>query len=443
MTDEMDWAKMQAKYWNAFGDLTRNAATDQARGGAAAAPWQDGIEQWSRLFGNQPNHQSDVVERMLASAKTYLATMQSTLGGAFANPASGFEGSANTGAWMDSLRNAFAMPGGFGMPGFDASLSNNPMSRGLRDIAGQGAKSFEQLGAQMAPFIEAAKRESSAMLNLPAFGSSREKQERLQKLLAAWSEYEEANKSYNAELAKSSQRSFEILEDKLAERSEPGRQIDSMRGFYDLWVDSAEEAYAEIAMAEDFRKVYGDYVNAQMRVRGLMQQEIEHNTRELGMPTRTEINSVEKRLHELRRELRRSAEAGESAMAQELASLRAEVDVLRNAAAEKPVAARVVEKPATVQAQKKSAPTPINSKPAAKAPVAKVATTKATATKASTTKAPAIKLAAAALKPPSKSVASKRSTNTFAASLNKTRAVIAKAEASKSRRAASTSAKRR
>ena len=243
--------------------------------------------------------------------------------------------------------------------------------------------------------------------------------------------------------AKSSQRSFEILEDKLAERSEPGRQIDSMRGFYDLWVDSAEEAYAEIAMAEDFRKVYGDYVNAQMRVRGLMQQEIEHNTRELGMPTRTEINSVEKRLHELRRELRRSAEAGESAMAQELASLRAEVDALRNAAAEKPVAARVVEKPATVQAQKKSAPTPINSKPAAKAPVATVATTKATATKASTTKAPAIKLAAAAVKPPSKSVASKRSTNTFAASLNKTRAVIAKAEASKSRRAASTSAKRR
>ncbi len=437
MTDEMDWAKMQAKYWNAFSDLTRNAATDQARSsGAAAAPWQEGIEQWSRLFGNQPNHQSDVVERMLASAKTYLATMQSTLGGAFANPAAGFDGGANTGAWMDSLRNAFAMPGGFSMPGFDASLSNNPMSRGLRDIAGQGAKSFEQLGAQMAPFIEAAKRESSAMLTLPAFGSSREKTERLQKLLAAWTEYEEANKSYNAELAKSSQRSFEILEDKLAERSEPGRQIDSMRGFYDLWVDSAEEAYAEIAMAEDFRKIYGDYVNAQMRVRGLMQQEIEHNTRELGMPTRTEINSVEKRLHELRRELRRSAEAGESAMAQELASLRAQVDSLRNAAAEKPI--RVADKSVVVPAQKKSVPTPTNSKPLAKMPAAKVAATKTPAAKA-----PANKLAAAAAQAPSKSVASKRSANTFAASLNKTRAVIAKAQASKSKRAASTSAKRR
>ncbi|QBB71324.1 class III poly(R)-hydroxyalkanoic acid synthase subunit PhaE [Pseudolysobacter antarcticus] len=436
MTDEMDWAKMQAKYWNAFNDLTHNAATDQARGGAAAAPWQEGIEQWSRLFGNQPNHQSDVVERMLASAKTYLATMQSTLGGAFANPASGFDGSANTGAWMDSLRNAFAMPGGFSVPGFDASLSNNPMSRGLRDIAGQGAKSFEQLGAQMAPFIEAAKRESSAMLKLPAFGSSREKTERLQKLLAAWTEYEEANKNYNAELAKSSQRSFEILEDKLAERSEPGRQIDSMRGFYDLWVDSAEEAYAEIAMAEDFRKVYGNYINAQMRVRGLVQQEIEHNTRELGMPTRTEINSVEKRLHELRRELRRSAEAGESAMAQELANLRAEVDALRTAAADKP--ARAADKPANVPVQKKSAPVPSKIKPVAKAPVAKVAAPKTPAAKV-----PATKLAAAAAKAPSKSVASKRSANTFAASLNKTRAVIAKTEATKAKRASSTSAKRR
>jgi hypothetical protein len=38
---------------------------------------------------------------------------------------------------------------------------------------------------------------------------------------------------------------------------EPGRRSDLMRGFYVIWVDSAEEAYAEIAMAEDFAAVYG------------------------------------------------------------------------------------------------------------------------------------------------------------------------------------------
>lgn len=369
MTEEMDWTKLQAKYWKAFSELTSNAATEQARASAPSAAWHDGLEQWARLFGNQPNSQSEVVERMLASAKGYLSTMQSTLGSAFANPASGFNGSANTAAWMESLRNAFAMPGAFNMPGFDAMLSNNPLACSLRDIAGQGAKSFEQIGAQLAPFIEAAKHESSVLMKLPTFGASREKQERLQKLLAAWMEYQEASQRYNAELGKSSQRSFEILQDKLAARSEPGRQIDSMRGFYDLWVDSAEEAYAEVAMAEHFRTIYGDLVNAQMRVRSLVQNEIEQSTRDLGMPTRSEVNSVEKRLHELRREFRHAAEAGTNVMVQELTALRAEVDKLKHMTAEKPTVARVTTKSAVASTAKK----PVRSRGKIKSTVATVA----------------------------------------------------------------------
>ena len=367
MTQETDWTRLQAGYWNAFNELARNAAAQQtAAAPATAAPWQEGMQQWSRLFANQPNAQSDVVERMLSSAKSYLATMQATLGSAFGAgtaPPAGDPG-ANGAAWLDGLRQALAMPafggagmapgapaagfpgaGAFagmgGMPGFatmpgmggipgmgnvpgmngmpgmgaglDASLRNNPLARALKDIAGQGARGFEQMASQLEPYIEAAKNESSAMLNLPAFGEHREKQERLNKLIAAWGDYRSADARYNAELAKSSQRGLAILEDKLAARAEPGRQIDSMRGLYDLWVDSAEEAYAEAAMREEFRGIYGDMVNTQMRVRALVQEEFERTARELGMPTRSELNSVEKRLHELRRELRRAAEAREEA----------------------------------------------------------------------------------------------------------------------------------
>ncbi len=84
---------------------------------------------------------------------------------------------------------------------------------------------------------------------------------------------------------------------------------------------------------EEFRGVYGDVVNAQMRVRSQLQQEVERIGVDLGMPTRTELNSVHKRMHDLRRELRDSQEAQSNGAHDgrdaEIAAMRAEIDDLR------------------------------------------------------------------------------------------------------------------
>jgi hypothetical protein len=70
-----------------------------------------------------------------------------------------------------------------------------------------------------------------------------------------------------------------------------------------------------------------------MRVRSQLQQEVERVGVDLGMPTRTELNSVHKRLHDLRRELRDSQEAqrdlGHDGRDAEIAAMRAEIDDLR------------------------------------------------------------------------------------------------------------------
>ena len=105
-------------------------------------------------------------------------------------------------------------------------------------------------------------------------------------------------------MLKVSEQSFARFQLKLAEREEPGRQIDSARGLYDLWIDAAEEAYAEIALSEEFREVYAAVVDAQMRVRQQVQGEIERFCNELGMPTRSEVDSIGQRLQALRREFR-------------------------------------------------------------------------------------------------------------------------------------------
>jgi class III poly(R)-hydroxyalkanoic acid synthase PhaE subunit len=348
-----DWQALQSQYWNAWSDLTRNQAGATPQAGT---PWHEGLEQWSRMFASA-GKQSEAAERLMSSAKSYLSLMQSMLSFAAGKDA----GALNATSWLDALRGGMSMPGfdpaafagmpgfdpasfgripGFdpaafaGMPGMDATaMFNNPMAKALREISGQGAKGFEQLAAGAAPMLQQMQAEGVSWLKAPAFGYAREHQEHYQKMALAMVEFQQANKQYNALIMKSSQRSFEILESKLAERSEPGRQIDSVRALYDLWVDAAEEAYAEIALSDEFRKVYGDVVNSQMRVRSQLQQEVERIGVDLGMPTRTELNSVHKRLHDLRRELRESQEAqrdaGQDGRDSEIAAMRAEIDDLR------------------------------------------------------------------------------------------------------------------
>src|SRR5690606_33293613 len=122
-------------------------------------------------------------------------------------------------------------------------------------------------------------------------GFAREHQERLQAQAKAGLRWQDALAAYNALMAKVSQDAFDRFESKLAEREEPGRQIGSVRALFDLWVDAAEEAYAEAALSADYRKAYGELVNAQMQLRATTQAIAEQVANLLGLPGRTELDS--------------------------------------------------------------------------------------------------------------------------------------------------------
>ncbi|HEX7326301.1 MAG TPA: poly(R)-hydroxyalkanoic acid synthase subunit PhaE, partial [Rhodanobacteraceae bacterium] len=161
---------------------------------------------------------------------------------------------------------------------------------------------------------------------MPTFGLQREQQEKQQALMAAMLNSAEQQRRYQALILRANAQGLERLQNKLADHAEPGRQVESLKALYDLWIDSAEEAYAEIALSDEFREVYGAMVNAQMLERQLMQQQLEELYRQLGLPTRSEVDSLGKRLQELRREQR--AASGGSA-ANELAALRAELAAMK------------------------------------------------------------------------------------------------------------------
>jgi hypothetical protein len=80
-----------------------------------------------------------------------------------------------------------------------------------------------------------------------------------------------------------------------------------------------------------------------MRLRAQMQQAVERLSVVLGMPTRSELNSIGERLQALRREVR--AQRGGDALIDEIAGLRGELEALK-AAVKSPRAAVTREVPA-------------------------------------------------------------------------------------------------
>lgn len=167
---------------------------------------------------------------------------------------------------------------------------------------------------------------------VPGFGLHREQLMQQQELAAAMQAALEANARYQELIQRANAQGLERLQSLLAKRDASSPPIESLKALYDLWVDAAEEAYAEIALSDEFRAAYGEMVNSQMGVRQLQQKQTSQLCRELGMPTREDVSALGERLQQLRRDLRRQ---GSGDVADEILALRREVAALHRELAER------------------------------------------------------------------------------------------------------------
>jgi class III poly(R)-hydroxyalkanoic acid synthase PhaE subunit len=287
-----DFEQLARQYWSAWGDAMRkNAAPAQP----AMPNWNDAVGWWSQLAqgaaaANPGSGAGDAINRFNSQAQQWLGQMQqlaAQFAGTQAQPAD------IAAAWQRML----------------GANGANAFADMFKGMSGPGQQGVEQWMEQMAPMLQSMQREGRSWLGLPAFGFAREHQERWQALAQAQLDYQEKSNAYNALMGEATQLAFRRFEDKLAERSEPGRQLTSARALFDLWIDAAEDAYAEIALSPRFRQVYGEFLNAQMKVRAGLQREVEQYCSQLGVPTRTEIDAAHRKIVQLERELRRLRDA--------------------------------------------------------------------------------------------------------------------------------------
>lgn len=322
-----DFEQLSRQYWTAWNEMMRNAGMAGAptppsfgfgpglagnRGfgvpgampgmggfglpGMGGAPgWREAMAFWNNAASGIPDAGvRNVADRMNAQASVWWSEMQRLAAQLAAQNADAGEIAKQ---WRQVMEGQ----------GSQAVLD---MFKGLQ---GAESHSLEAWYDAARPWLDAWRRETHSWLGMPAFGLTREHQERIQSLLQAQVDYQDRLSAYNALLLKASQDAVAVFEQLLAKHEEPGKQLTTARALFDVWVDAAEQAYAKIALSEEFRRVYGEMVNAQMRLRQQVQREIEQACTVFGLPTRTELDAAHRKIAELERMLRRQSAAAKPA----------------------------------------------------------------------------------------------------------------------------------
>lgn len=402
-----DFEALARQYWSAWGDAMRAAGVPAA--GASAHPgmqgWHEAVDWWTRLAHGGRADVDAAVGRFSAQTHDWYGKMQQ-VAAQFAGQQAGAGDIAD--AWKQALGAAGDNP------------ENNVFPEMLRGMCGQGLQGMEQWVEDASPMLDAWKREGASWLGMPAFGVAREHQQRWQALAQAQLDYQERSNACNALMTSAGQRAFELFEGRLGERAASGDKLESARALFDLWIDAAEEAYADVALSPEYRKAYGALVNAQMRLRAGVQREVEQTSGQFGMPTRTEVDAAHRKIAELERELRRLRDAVEASAANmgprrsagpsprpspegrgsKAASLAAKRTTEKSAAKKttsNQSARKVVKKPVA----KKTAKRTVAGKPAAKKTASKASARK-------TERKPALKQAAPARGKPARTATRKR-----------------------------------
>lgn len=283
-----EWKELQSRFWEWFRRLAA-AQSGNGEGEAQPAPglpWHEGLELWTRLF--RPRESTEAtVEHALARARQFLSWMQRA-----AEKAARHEGVLPSGEELAELMRDFAQSV---LPDPFAWFSGWTVDR-MREL-----EKLWQPAVTLAESLWASQRaDLERLLAIQPFGLFREHQERRQAIAQAVMALVDAEANYRALLARAWQRGIERFEEKLAARGENANPVRSVRELFDLWIDAGEEGFLEVASAAEFRSVYGRLVNAQFRLRQLLQREVELACRALGMPTRSELDGVLRKLKELR-----------------------------------------------------------------------------------------------------------------------------------------------
>lgn len=346
-----DWFQAQQQYWDAWFQGQRQFFEQQNAGNPAAGlsgQWETFFREWQNLTtgngNNVPGADSyrqfftqagkgflDMMEQFCQSSattapedtlKAWTDNMQKFWGGILQQNTQPFDANAQ----FKSFAETFTAAG----PAFWSDLFKNA-------VPGQSHPNTAT-GFLLDPF--------GFYASMPGVGYTREKQEHINLLYRLWIDYEGQMRKYNTEMTKVGLQALQQFQTYIATPPEGAETLESLKDIYIKFVDISEEVYAEFALSDEYTKMYGDVVNALSAYKKQLHTIADDVMEQVNLPNRQEIDSLHKRVHELRRE--------NIQQRKDIEALKAAVGLTETKPAEKPKAAAPKPAPA-----KKAAPSPI------------------------------------------------------------------------------------
>jgi class III poly(R)-hydroxyalkanoic acid synthase PhaE subunit len=329
-----DWMKTQQKYWENWTEMSRKAMGLEK---PVKSPLESAMDHWwqgvapgttdlNQDFMNKMMEQSKSFFRMaehfyqnagegqnwLDAANRTITDLQTMFSGNMENMFNGAESAGD-----DALHKMMAF---WEMP-FD---NWQRMISSLSLVPGDLLRNM--------PHNDGIER----FLSAPGLGYMREEEGQYKQLIQRVISYQRALSEYMRFFSNLGMLSANRLRDKVQALADEGKQIDSARSFYDLWVSSSEEVYGEQVMTPEYAKIHGKLVNALMAVKQKLGHLVDETLGGLNMPTRRELRTLQDRLQDSRREYK---------------TLQAEVEMLKEQVMElrKPVKTKVVENAPTIK----------------------------------------------------------------------------------------------
>lgn len=307
-----NWLQAQHRYWDAWQQLSK-LGTPQPE--ARKDPWSEALEQWWKAVSPAaPDPVQGFYDQLVEQGKQFIKTSETLRRSLMPDggvPPKEWAGTVESS--LNALRDLFAQ----GARGKDKdsrealhqmfSFWELPVDTWQRcasvlcGFPGDALGAFKP-GSDLGDGTEMFQEHVERFLSAPGLGYTREHQEQHQTFMRALMAYQAALQEYNEQFTKIAMNSVDRFRETLLAKGGDDA-ITTLRGLYDLWVDVCEEAYAEQVFTEEYSAAHGKLVNALMAVKLQGRTMVDEAVGTFGLPTRREVDSIEKRLQQLRRDL--------------------------------------------------------------------------------------------------------------------------------------------
>jgi polyhydroxyalkanoate synthase subunit PhaE len=321
----MTYQRQYQSAWQALMSLPRRPNLwSEVQTSNTGNPWIAALEQWWNTV--QPDTTApaqDFYAKLIEQGKTYFQVTDG-LTKAFQQAAAMGESAAH---WQEVLGDTLdAMKAMFGGHNSDAQPAPRqaiafwelPLNTWQRAVSSSSLLPGDLLQSGSAVGINQVRDQLhgrvNQLLSTPAIGYMREQQEQMQILAKLQLNYQQALQDYAATYDELGIKCVEALQEQIQQRMVEGNPIKSLREVYDMWVDSCEQAYGNYVVTDKYTRVYGHLVNSLMALKRHGTMVVDEVLSAMNMPTRSEVDTLHRRLQEARRESK--------ALRADLASLR-------------------------------------------------------------------------------------------------------------------------